>query len=97
MGLQTGAKLGGKEQKIAIFSIWKALDAKKGNGDDAFVGTFDGEGTGYSCKIAYDWKEGTEYRLRLWEIADAGDGQEHQTGDVHRSNPGSRRLEVDDQ
>ncbi|NKC16484.1 MAG: DUF3472 domain-containing protein [Gammaproteobacteria bacterium] len=71
MGLQTGANLGGKEQKIAIFSIWKALDAKKGDGRDAFAGTFGGEGTGYSCKIAYDWQEGTEYRLRLWEIADA--------------------------
>lgn len=71
MGLQTGGSLAGKEQKIAIFSVWDALDAKPGTGKDAYAGPFGGEGVGYSCKIAYDWKEGVEYRLRLFEIADA--------------------------
>lgn len=70
MGLQTGGSLAGKEQKIAIFSIWDALDAKPGTGKDAYAGPFGGEGVGYCCKIAYDWKEATEYRLRLFEIAD---------------------------
>ena len=71
MGLQTGANLAGKKKKIAIFSIWKALDAKPGNGKDAHAGTFGGEGVGYNCKIAFDWKEATQYRLRLYEVADA--------------------------
>lgn len=72
MGLQTGGNIAGQEKdKIAIFSIWDALDAKPGNGKDAWAGTFGGEGVGYSCRIAYDWNEGTEYRLRLFEIADS--------------------------
>ncbi|KAI0559239.1 hypothetical protein FGB62_162g01 [Gracilaria domingensis] len=71
MGLQTGANLGGPNKKIAIFSIWNALDAKPGHGEDAYAGTFGGEGVGYSCKIAFEWEEGKQYHLRLFEIADS--------------------------
>lgn len=71
MGLQTGANMGGTEMKIAIFSIWDALDAKKGSVEGAEAGTFGGEGVGYQCKIPFDWKEDTQYRLRLFEVADA--------------------------
>ncbi|KAI0560992.1 hypothetical protein FGB62_95g067 [Gracilaria domingensis] len=39
MGLQTGANLGGPDKKIAIFSIWNALNAKPGHGKDAYAGT----------------------------------------------------------
>jgi hypothetical protein len=68
MGIQTGGDLHALRQKIAIFSIWKALAAEKSTITNSFAGPFDHEGSGFSCKIPFEWKEGTMYILKLKNI-----------------------------
>ena len=63
MGLQSGDH---GLSKTAIFSIWKAKGAQGTNNGTAIP--FDHEGSGYSCRINYNWFEGRKYRIRLWEI-----------------------------
>ncbi|KAI0562789.1 hypothetical protein FGB62_53g05 [Gracilaria domingensis] len=63
--------LPGQSAQAQEGSFADALDAKPGQGADAYAGTFGGEGVGCSCKIPFDWQEGKQYRLRLFEIADA--------------------------
>ena len=61
LGLQTnGNRVDGTVGKMAIFSIWAALDA-------AGPGTmrFTGEGEGWSCRIPYQWEAGRAYALRV--------------------------------
>ena len=65
-GLQTYN--GDFDGKIAIFSIWSAL-AADGTG---FAGTFGGEGTGFSVRVAYPWHVGATYRLAVWRSHDDG-------------------------
>jgi len=69
IGLQTSALFKGEITKIAIFSIWKAKNAEPAIGGSAEL--FGHEGTGYSCKIKFNWIEGRQYRIRLWELWDA--------------------------
>lgn len=69
LGLQTGGQINGLITKIAIFSVWNALDAKKENLTGSWAGTFGGEGTGFSCKIPFNWRQNVQYRLRLIKIA----------------------------
>jgi len=71
MGLQTGANLGGKEQRIRHLLDLEALDARKATGVTLLQAPLAARVRANSCKIALRLKEGTEYRLRLWEIADA--------------------------
>lgn len=54
----------------AIFSVWNADDAH-GPG----CGAFGGEGTGYSCRLAYPIASDRMYRLRLWRVATEPAGQ----------------------
>jgi hypothetical protein len=55
-------------RETAIFSLWNASAA---NGPHC--GTFDGEGNGWSCRLAYPFTTGTLYRYRVWRMsADAG-------------------------
>jgi len=62
IGLQSnGLRFDGSRGKLAIFSIWQATAAT-----GPACGTFGGEGTGYSCKIPYEWVIGRSYRLRVW-------------------------------
>lgn len=73
MGLQTSASYKGEQNtKVAIFSIWDAKMAESPNG---FSEAFGHEGSGYSCRIKYNWQEGRKYRVRVWElgIAEAPD------------------------
>ncbi len=66
MGLQTSASFKGEQQtKIAIFSIWDAKNAESPNG---YSEAFGHEGSGYSCRIKYNWQEGRKYRVRIWEL-----------------------------
>jgi hypothetical protein len=59
LGLQThNAELGGP---IAIFSIWRALDAE----GPAWAAPFGGEGTGWSARIPYRWSTDVPYDLRV--------------------------------
>lgn len=64
MGLQTNGCMQGQwVGKMAIFSIWDALDAKPGPG--ASFERFTGEGEGWSCRKKYNWVEGHTYGLRI--------------------------------
>jgi hypothetical protein len=67
MGLQTNGCMQGEwVGKMAIFSIWEALEAEPGPG--ASCEWFTGEGVGWSCRIPYEWVEGRTYRLRIWAL-----------------------------
>jgi len=61
--------------KIAIFSVWRAIDA---DGPE-FVAPFSGEGEGLTVRIRYDWAPGRRERLALsaeadgWWRAEVGD------------------------
>jgi len=69
LGVQTGGQINGLNTKIAIFSVWQALDAKKANSTNSWAGAFGHEGTGFSCKIPFDWRQNIKYRLRLMKNA----------------------------
>ena len=64
LGLQTkGNRADGSLGKMAIFSIWDAVEA-------AGPGTirFSGEGEGWSCRIPYMWQPGRAYALKVSAI-----------------------------
>lgn len=64
IGLQTnGIRFNGTKGDTAIFSLWNAVTAR-GLG----CGTFGGEGSGYSCRLAYPFVVGRTYRLRVWKL-----------------------------
>lgn len=90
------------DTKKAIFSIW---DMSEGSGTAQPVTDicfrFGHEGSGTGCIIDYDWVEGREYRLRIWEIntdatgeswigviADTVTNQETVIGVIHLQNSG---------
>jgi hypothetical protein len=59
IGLQTmGAEPRGK---IAIFSVWAALDAES----PEHAGPFGGEGTGMTVRIRYEWEPGRREQLAV--------------------------------
>jgi hypothetical protein len=61
IGLQTkGNRIDGSLGKMAIFSIWDAEEA------DGPATRFSGEGTGWSCRIPYQWQAGRAYGLRVF-------------------------------
>jgi hypothetical protein len=73
VGLQTeGAEPTGK---IAIFSVWRAIDAE----GPEYAAPFGGEGTGMTVRIRYEWVPGRRERLAVradadgWWRADVGD------------------------
>jgi hypothetical protein len=67
MGLQTDGT--GPNTNTAIFSIWNARDAQATD-PNAHCLTFGNEGTGRSCRLAYNWVAGRTYRLRVWRQND---------------------------
>jgi hypothetical protein len=79
LGLQTeGSEPTGK---IAIFSVWGAIDA---DGPE-YAAPFSGEGVGMTVRIQFQWTPGRRERLAIradgngWWRADAGD---HQIGRI---------------
>lgn len=48
-------------RKVAIFSIWDAIDGKFNDGKSCE--TFGGEGVGKKCMINYNWQEGEKYQF----------------------------------
>ena len=66
IGLQQGSGWASGAGKIAIFSIWDALDAEAGPGFSC--SPFGGEGEGWSCRGQYGWMTGRKYRLRVWVL-----------------------------
>jgi len=68
-GLQSNGILGGHVVgKMVIFSIWEALEAEPG--PTSSCETFAGEGVGYSCRLAFEWRENVTYRMVLREVTD---------------------------
>jgi len=66
-GLQTGGVLQGRTvDKMAIFSIWNAVDAFAAPG--AVAEPFSGEGSGWKIGLAFDWKQGVPYTFTLSKI-----------------------------
>lgn len=62
LGLQSmGSRVDGSKGKLAIFSIWDAVGA---SGPGAV--RFDGEGSGWSCRIPYEWETERPYLLEVW-------------------------------
>lgn len=74
-GIQSDGDINGTRQKIAIFSIWKAIDAINSTIEGSSAETFGHEGTGYSCKIPFNWDEGKLYKLRLLKIIPTNDDE----------------------
>jgi hypothetical protein len=72
MGLQTSARFNGTRTKVAIFSIWNAKSAE--GAANGMSEAFGHEGSGYSCRIPYNWQQGVQYRVRLWKIEDNSNG-----------------------
>ena len=66
--------------KIAIFSVWRAIDAE----GPEFAAPFGGEGSGMTARIRYEWVPGRRERLAV--RAD-GDGW-------WRAEPGNRVSDV---
>ena len=71
MGLQSyGVRRADQSRgKMVIFSIWDASDAK-----GPACGTFGGEGTGFSCSVAYQWVPGRSYRVRVTRDSSSATG-----------------------
>ena len=59
------------ENKIAIFSIWNALEAEAS--PDGYKVEFSGEGEGWSVRIPFEWEEKTTYTLRVWELSSSNE------------------------
>ncbi len=67
---ENGVRFDGTSGDTAIFSIWNA-NGTRGPG----CGTFGGEGTGHSCRIAYPIYNDRMLRLRLWRQEADANGQ----------------------
>jgi hypothetical protein len=63
--------------KIAIFSVWRAIDAE----GPEFVAPFSGEGTGLTVRRSYEWAAGRRERLAL--VADGEGWWRAEVGDLH--------------
>jgi len=91
MGFQNaGALPGNNTGKMAIVSIWGATGATASGGSTCQ--TFDEGGTGYTCRLAYNWVAGHDYRTRAWivgsgawlfAIADMNTGVESVLGTIY--------------
>ena len=81
LGLQTnGNRLDGTTGDTALFSLWDANAASGPN-----CGNFGGEGSGYSCRLAYPIATNRYYRYRIWRgSADAGGAARPRSASVGR-------------
>ena len=61
--------------KIAIFSVWEALDAE----GPGYAAPFSGEGSGMTVRIPYEWAPGRPERLAL--LAEGGGWWRGEVGD----------------
>ena len=89
-GLQANGAWPGGPAKVAIFSIWNALDARS----DGIARRFGNEGEGYQTLIRYPWAAGTRYELRVgsvpervdesWWVATVRDGDTGREAEIGR-------------
>jgi hypothetical protein len=69
IGVQSTGILGGQVVgKMVIGSIWDALEAMPG--PMASCEPFGGEGVGYSCRLAFQWRQNVTYRMIVREASD---------------------------
>ena len=92
VGLQAnGSYPPGRPTKVAIFSIWNALDAR----GPGIAQRFGGEGTGYQTLIRWAWVAGRRYQLRVgaagtdrradrWWVATVRDTATDSTAEIGR-------------
>jgi hypothetical protein len=66
-GLQANGAYPGGPEKVAIFSIWDALDAS----GPAVARPFGGEGEGYQTLVRFEWVAGHTYRLRVEALGES--------------------------
>jgi hypothetical protein len=69
MGIQETAN-----GKIGIFSLWNSPGNAKTGSSGSYCLLFDNEGSGWSCRIPYNWIAGRSYRLRMRKIKGKADG-----------------------
>jgi hypothetical protein len=70
-GLQANGVYPGGPTKVAIFSIWNALDAR----GDGVAQPFGGEGVGFQTLVRFQWTAGRRYHLGVHALPpDAGGG-----------------------
>jgi hypothetical protein len=91
IGVQANGILGGQVVgKMMIGSIWNATEATPG--PSASCEPFGGEGIGYSCRLAFEWRENVTYRMVVresqedwWSIImiDPSTNEEMLLGDIH--------------
>ena len=78
-GLQAnGSYPPGRPTKVAIFSIWNALDAR----GPGIAQRFGGEGTGFQTLIRWSWVAGRRYHLRVSAVDSEGRGDRWWTATV---------------
>jgi hypothetical protein len=90
-GIQANGAYPGGPAKVAIFSIWDALDAS----GPGVARPFGGEGTGYQTLVPFPWRAGRTYRLRVealtastsddtWWRATVGDVEDDERHEIGR-------------
>ena len=57
--------------RIAIYSVWNALDGRPGPANSN-AAPFGHEGDGWSCKLKVDWREGVDYHITVRALDGAG-------------------------
>jgi hypothetical protein len=88
-GLQANGAYPGGPTKVAIFSIWNALDAR-GAG---VAQPFGGEGVGYQTLVRYPWTAGRRCHLRVYALGSAPDDGRWWAGSV-RDAEGGDEVEI---
>lgn len=74
IGLQTNGFMQGRWiGKMALFSIWQALEADPG--PDSICESLD-DGKVFSCFMPYQWQKGHTYKLRVWVLDTDSSGNE---------------------
>lgn len=63
-GGYTGMQSNGGSDRMFLFSIWDATEAKAGTPGSACV-NFGGEGVGKSCRMAREWQQGHTYQFHV--------------------------------
>jgi hypothetical protein len=63
-GGYTGMQSNGGSDRMFLFSIWDATEAKAGTAGSACV-DFGGEGIGKSCRMAHEWQQGHAYQFHV--------------------------------
>ena len=67
--------------KIAIFSIWDVAGRQTAMPVPGTIcQRFGHEGSGTNCLLAFNWKAGTEYKMRVWKILNSNTGYSEKWG-----------------